>query len=137
MFRKNYRLRQGPKILGYSKVEPRLAKSTELCPWDVFPKADALDAYVGVLDRFHRPVYEQDIVIFVVSSSKREERKGFVLYDELTMKFGVLDLETVIFFPLYVGEICLFEVEKLEIVSHAFTQPELKNRLVGVYLQEQ
>jgi hypothetical protein len=53
-------------------------------------------------------------------------RKGVVLNSHGSGSFGILDLKSQHFTQIFIGEVCLFNSEKMEVYSHLFNHPELE-----------
>lgn|SRR5690606_3634346 len=122
-----YRLRLNSRIIGYAEetAEGLLFKGRESLWWmRGKPNYNEIDRFVGIQDKFHRDIYENDLVNYRINS-EFQMRKGIILYSQNEKSYGVLDLESRHFTQLFLGEICLFRSEKMEIYSHLFTHPEI------------
>jgi|SRR5690606_11159185 len=124
-----YRLRLNARIIGYAEEtdEGLLFKGREPMFW-MRGKSNYnfIDKFVGIQDKFHRDIYENDLVNYRINAAS-QMRKGIILIDENEDAFGILDLESKHFTHLFLGEISLFQSEKMEIYSHLFNHPELEN----------
>src|SRR5690606_10261348 len=123
-----YRLRLNSRIIGYAEEteDGLLFKGREPMFW-MRGKSNYnyIDKFVGIQDKFHRDIYENDLVNYRLNAVS-QMRKGIIRLDEKENSFGILDLESKHFTQLFLGEICLFRSEKMEIYSHLFNHPELK-----------
>ncbi len=82
---------------------------------------DTVDRSIGLKDKKHRRIYEGDIVLYYLSESF-VERKGLVRINEETQQAELVDLRQGFITPINVENYSLFEHEKLEVVSHAFSK---------------
>lgn len=133
MKRNKYRLRLNRMIIGYAEqtTDGLLIKNCESNIWlKSSPEYNQVDKFTGIQDKFHRDLYENDLVNYRINH-KEQMRKGVVLEDSKTGDFLILDLETNHITRIFIRELCLFEAEKVEIYSHLFNQPELENLIVG------
>lgn len=124
-----YRLRLNSRIIGYAEEtdDGLLFKGREPLWWmRGKPNYSQIDKFVGIQDKFHRDIYENDLVNYRLNAVS-QMRKGIILLAEKEKSFGILDLESRHFTHLFLGEICLFNSEKMEIYSHLFNHPELEN----------
>jgi hypothetical protein len=123
-----YRLRINSTIIGYAEeLEDGVflkGNSIEQA-WYNLKEYNKIDEFVGIQDKFHRDIYEHDLVNYRLNSSS-PMRKGVVLRSETMESFGILDLESKHFTHLFISGICLFQTEKMEIYSHLFNHPELE-----------
>jgi hypothetical protein len=130
MMQKNkYRLRLNKRIIGYAEEtsEGLLFKGREGLWWmRGKPNYEQIDFFVGFQDKFHRDVYENDLVNYRLNT-ETQMRKGVVFRNHQTTVFGILDLESKHFTHLFVNNLCLFQSEKVEIYSHLFNHPELES----------
>lgn len=122
-----YRLRLNTRIIGYAEEteDGLLFKGRE--PFHGMrgkPNYNQIDLFTGVQDKFHRDIYENDLVNYRINS-EFQMRKGIVSFDEVKKSFGITDLSSGHFTLLFLGEICLFHSEKMEVYSHLFNHPEL------------
>lgn len=126
-----YRLRLNSRIIGYAEEteDGLLFKGREPMFW-MRGKSNYnfIDKFVGIQDKFHRNIYENDLVNYRLNAVS-QMRKGIILFDEKDKSFGIFDLESKHFTQLFLGEICLFNSEKMEIYSHLFNHPELEKDL--------
>lgn len=123
-----YRLRLNSRIIGYAEEteDGLLFKGREPLWWmRGKPNYNEIDKFVKIQDKFHRDIYEKDLVNYRLNATS-QMRKGIILFDENEKSFGILDLESKHFTHLFFGEICLFHSEKMEIYSHLFNHPELE-----------
>lgn len=123
-----YRLRLNARIIGYVEETPEglLFKGREPLWWmRGKPNYNSIDKFVGVRDKFHRDIYENDLVNYRLNA-ETQMRKGAVFFHEAYQVFGILDMESSHFTRLFIGEVCLFSSEKMEVYSHLFNHPELK-----------
>lgn len=124
-----YRLRLNRRIIGYAEEteDGLLFRGREGLWWmRGKPNYDKVDLYVGFQDKFHRDVYENDLVNYRLNA-EAQMRKGVISKNSYTGIFGVLDLESKHFTQLFVNGLCLFQSEKMEIYSHLFNHPELED----------
>lgn len=124
-----YRLRLNRRIIGYAEEtqDGLLFRGREGLWWmRGKPNYDKVDLYVGFQDKFHRDVYENDLVNYRLNA-EAQMRKGVISKNPYTSIFGVLDLESKHFTQLFVNGLCLFQSEKMEIYSHLFNHPELED----------
>lgn len=126
-----YRLRLNNTIIGYAEQtdEGLLIKGYEsnrrLKDSLYFNK---VDKFTGIQDKFHRDVYESDLVNYRINH-KDQMRKGVVLEEPATENFVILDLNSRHTTQLFVKELCLFNSEKVEIYSHIFNHPDLEETI--------
>ncbi len=128
---KKYRLRWNQEIVGYAEEtsEGVLYKGKEWLWWmRAKPRYNRIDEFVGYKDRLHREIYELDIVSFHLEN-KKKPIKAIVVWQVKKEEFALYDYEKERFFPLQIEGLSLFENDKLEIVSHLFTQKELQKKL--------
>lgn len=126
-----YRLRLNKRIIGYAEetADGLLFKGREPLWWmRGKPNYNQIDKFVGIQDKFHRDIYENDLVNYRLNA-EAQMRKGVILKNESTESFGILDLDSKHFTRLFLEEICLFKSEKMEIYSHLFNHPELEEFL--------
>lgn len=124
-----YRLRLNSRIIGYAEEteDGLLFKGREPLWWmRGKPNYDQIDQFVGIQDKFHRDIYENDLVNYRLNAIW-QMRKGIIRLNDKAQSFGILDLESKHFTQLFLEEICLFHSEKMEIYSHLFNHPELEN----------
>lgn len=122
-----YRLRLNTRIIGYAEETPEglLFKGREPLWWmRGKPNYNAIDKFVGIQDKFHRDIYENDLVNYRINS-EFQMRKGIIMYHENGKNCGILDLESKHFTQIFLGELCLFRSEKMEVYSHLFNHPEI------------
>lgn len=125
-----YRLRLNSRIIGYAEEteDGLLFKGREPLYWmRGKPNYDQIDQFVGIQDKFHRDIFENDLVNYRLNATS-QMRKGIIRLDK-DQSFGILDLESKHFTQLFLGEICLFHSEKMEIYSHLFNHPELEKMI--------
>ncbi|MFA5620910.1 MAG: hypothetical protein WDA08_11450 [Weeksellaceae bacterium] len=130
-FNNKYRLRLNKRIIGYVEETPDglLFKGREGLWWmRGKPNYNQIDHFVGFQDKFHRDIYENDLVNYRINN-EIQMRKGVVLMNEKLNSLGILDINSKHFTNLFINGICLFQTEKLEIYSHLFNHPELEKRL--------
>ena len=123
-----YRLRLNSRIIGYAEEteDGLLFKGREPLWWmRGKPNYDQIDQFVGFQDKFHRDIYENDLVNYRLNAAS-QMRKGVIQINKATQNFGILDLESQHFTHLFLEEICLFHSEKMEVYSHLFNHPELE-----------
>lgn len=121
-----YRLRLNKRIIGYAEEteEGLLFKGREGLWWmRGKPNYNLVDKFIGIQDKFHRDIYENDLVNYRLNMRK-QMRKGVILLNDKSDSFGILDLETYHFTEIFMEEISLFTSEKMEIYSHLFNHPE-------------
>jgi|SRR5690606_18418370 len=126
-----YRLRLNARIIGYAEEteDGLLFKGHEPLWWmRGKPNYDRIDKFVGIQDKFHRDIYENDMVNYRINAHE-QMRKGVILTNEVTNSFEIFDLESQHFTQLFVSGFCLFQSEKMEIYSHLFNHPELEKLL--------
>lgn len=128
--RKNkYRLRLNKRIIGYAEEtqDGLLFKGREGLWWmRGKPNYNFIDRFVGFQDKFHRDIYERDLVNYRLNAAD-QMRKGVIFMDSHSLSFGILDLESRHFTHLFAGGLCLFTTEKMEVYSHLFNHPELED----------
>lgn len=130
---KKYRLRANNLIVGYAESTSQgfdylnSALEKQVLGRNSFKQ---IDRFTGIKDKFHRDIYENDLVAYKISH-EMPLTKGVVIYDEISENFGVMDLETKHITALFVGELCLFHKDKMEIYSHIFNHQELQQKLFG------
>ncbi len=123
-----YRLRDGKTIVGYAEQTKDGMHFTGKYPlfWlSTEQKFTHIDCAVGLLDKLHRMIYEYDIVSYKINH-REMRREGIVLWSEKKKAYGIFDIETEHFTFFFVGDLFLFEKDKLEIVSHVFNRPQLE-----------
>lgn len=86
-----------------------------------------VDKFTGIQDKFHRDLYENDLVNYKISH-KEQIRKGVIIEYRNEM-FVIQDIDTGHLTQLFINGLCLFEAEKVEIYSHLFNHPELEKML--------
>ena len=126
-----YRLRLNARIIGYAEEtqDGLLFKGREPLWWmRGKPNYNQIDKFVGIQDKFHRDIYENDLVNYRINAQD-QMRKGVILTNEATGNLGIIDLESQHFTHLFVSGICLFQSEKMEVYSHLFNHPELEKLL--------
>jgi hypothetical protein len=127
-----YRLRINSTIIGYAEeLEDGLllkGNSVEQA-WYNLKEYNKVDRFVGIQDKFHRDIYENDLVNYRLNASS-QMRKGIIFQSETMDSFGIFDLESQHFTHLFVSGICLFQSEKMEIYSHLFNHPELESEFI-------
>lgn len=124
-----YRLRINSTIIGYAEEmeEGILLKGNSIeQTWYNLKEYNKIDRFVGIQDKFHRDIYENDLVNYRLNASS-QMRKGVIQSSETMESFGIMDLESRHFTHLFINEICLFQSEKMEIYSHLFNHPELES----------
>lgn len=124
-----YRLRLNRRIIGYAEEteDGLLFRGREGLWWmRGKPNYDKVDLYVGFQDKFHRDVYENDLVNYRLNA-EAQMRKGVISKNPESGIFGILDLKSKHFTQLFVNGLCLFQSEKMEIYSHLFNHPELED----------
>ncbi|MET3733046.1 hypothetical protein [Moheibacter stercoris] len=125
-----YRLRINSTIIGYAEEldEGILLKGNSVeQAWYNLKEYNKIDRHVGIQDKFHRDIYENDLVNYRLNG-KSPMRKGVILQSQTMESFGILDLESKHFTHLFINDICLFQSEKMEIYSHLFNHPELESK---------
>jgi len=123
-----YRLRLNARIIGYAEEteEGLLFKGREPLWWmRGKPNYNQIDKSIGLQDKFHRDIFENDLVNYRLNA-ETQMRKGVVLNSPGSNSFGILDLESQHFTRIFIGEVCLFNSEKMEVYSHLFNHPELE-----------
>lgn len=121
-----YRLRNKNKIEGFAKEIDGVTyfKAYNEFSWhETSLSFDTIDIGINVLDKRNRRLFTNDIVLYKVSS-KPFLRTGFVAYEPNRREFGIVDQESFHFTPFYIDDLCLFDTDKLEIISHLFTRKE-------------
>ena len=81
---------------------------------------------IDVLDKRNRRLYTNDIVLYRVSN-KPFLRTGFVVFEQNSKEFGIIDQKTYHFTPFFLDELSLFDHDRLEVISHLFTVKEKSN----------
>lgn len=123
-----YRLRLNIRIIGYAEAteDGLLFKGREPLWWmRGKPNYDQIDRFTGIQDKFHRDIYENDLVNYRLND-KSPMRKGVIRLDS-ALQLGVFDLKSHHFTQLFLFDLCLFASEKMEIYSHLFNHPELED----------
>lgn len=123
-----YRLRLNARIIGYAEEtqDGLLFKGREPLWWmRGKPNYNQIDKFVGIQDKFHRDIYENDLVNYRLNADF-QMRKGIILFNENQGSFGILDVESKHFTELFLEGICLFISEKMEVYSHLFNHPDLE-----------
>lgn len=123
-----YRLRLNARIIGYAEEtqDGLLFKGREPLWWmRGKPNYNQIDKSIGLQDKFHRDIFENDLVNYRLNA-ETQMRKGVIINSENSNSFGILDLESQHFTQIFVGEVCLFNSEKMEVYSHLFNHPELE-----------
>lgn len=126
-----YRLRLNKRIIGYAEsTKDGLLFNGPESFWRMRgkPNYDSIDKFVGIKDKFHRDIYELDLVNYRVNH-EFQMRKAVVIYSKSAESFGLLDLDSFHFTHLFIHDICLFQSEKMEIYSHLFNHPDLEKLL--------
>ncbi|MDO5655607.1 MAG: YopX family protein [Flavobacteriaceae bacterium] len=122
-----YRLRDDKTIVGYAEETAEGMLFTGKFPlfWlKSKQKFSHVDQAVGILDKLNRMIYEYDILSYKINDSQMR-REGIVLWSEEKLAFGIFDIESRHFSFFFVGNLFLFEKDKVEIISHAFNRPKL------------
>ena len=125
-----YRLRLNIRIIGYaeSTEDGLLFNGHEPLWWmQGKPNYNQIDSFTGIQDKFHRDIYENDLVNYRLNADS-PMRKGVIRINK-NASFGIFDLESEHFTQLFMQELCLFQSEKMEIYSHLFNHPELEERI--------
>ncbi|OFM81732.1 hypothetical protein HMPREF2660_00500 [Weeksella sp. HMSC059D05] len=122
---KYYRLRKKNRVMGYAKESISSVvyyKAYNDFQWsEKQMDFDTVDRDIGLKDKKHRRIYEGDIVLYYLSESF-VERRGLVQINEETQQAELVDLRQGFITPINVESYNLFEHDKLEVVSHAFTE---------------
>lgn len=128
---RRFRLRLDQQIVGYMR---KLSQSMILYSKDGFwwrgykPEYDQVDEYTGLRDRNNRYIYEWDILYFKIDPDG-EYSKGVVLWEGREKVFGIKAIEEGSFIPLFVEGVAMFNARQLEVFSHLWLNPELKEYL--------
>lgn len=128
---KRFRLRQDDQIVGYMR---KVSSSMVLYSKDGFwwrgykPEYNLVDEFTGLKDRNNRHIFEWDILYFKIDPDG-EYSKGVVLWEGRKETFGIKAIEEGSFIPLFVEEISMFNPYQLEVFSHLWLNPELKEYL--------
>ncbi len=128
-----FRLRLNTRIIGYAEetADGLLFKGREGLWWmRGKPNYDKVDYFIGLQDKFHRDIYENDLVSYRLNS-ENQMRKGLIMRNKRDGSFGITDLESKHFTQIFVDEICLFQSEKMEVYSHLFNHPELEENFLN------
>lgn len=125
---KKYRLRLQNNVIGFAHKTPSgfIFRGNSLVPVKRKVIYDEIDEYTSLQDVNQQEIYELDIVVYSIAE---ENRCGVVLWNGSCNGFGVYDIDNFIFIPLFLCKLCLFQRERLEVVSHLFEQPELKRKI--------
>src|SRR5690625_7148247 len=105
-----YRLRLNKRIIGYegSTKAGLLFKGREPSWWmRGKPNYNRSDKFVGIQDKFHRDIYELDIVNYRVNH-EFQMRIAVEIYNNKSAIYVLLDLELAHFTNLFIHDICLF-----------------------------
>ncbi len=128
---RRFRLRQDDKIVGYMR---KLSQSMVLYSSDGFwwrghkPSYNLVDEYTGLRDRNNRYIYEWDILYFKIDPDG-EYSKGVILWEGRQEIFGIKAIDEGSFIPLFVEGIAMFNSYQLEVFSHLWLNPKLKEYL--------
>ncbi|WP_413532119.1 hypothetical protein [Empedobacter brevis] len=121
-----YRLRNKSKVEGFAKEEngETFFKGYNEFSWLKTPlQFDTIDIGIPVFDKRNRRLFTNDIVLYKIST-KPFLRTGIVIYESNRKEFGIIDQHTFHFTPFFIDNLSLFKKDKLEIISHLFTQKE-------------
>ena len=124
---KHYRLGSKNKVEGYAKEVSGITyfKGYNEFNWHQDPLVfDTIDIGIDVLDKRNRRLYTNDIVLYRVSN-KPFLRTGFVVFEQNSKEFGIIDQKTYHFTPFFLDELSLFDHDRLEVISHLFTVKEV------------
>ena len=124
---KKYRLRDDKTIVGYAEETAEGMLFTGKYPlfWlKSNQKFTHVDQAIGIVDKLHRMIYEYDVLSYKINDSQMR-REGIVLWSEEKEAFGIFDIASRHFSFFFVGNLFLFERDKVEIISHAFNRPKL------------
>jgi hypothetical protein len=125
---RKYRLRDHRTIVGYAEETSEGLLFTGKYPW-FWLKSDQrythIDFAIGILDKMNRMIYEYDILSYKISDINMR-REGVVLWSEEKEAFGIFDVESKHFTFFFVGDLYLFQRDKVEIVSHVFNRPSIE-----------
>jgi len=122
-----YRLRNKNKVEGFAKEIDGVTyfKGYNEFSWhENALQFDTIDIGIDILDKRNRRLFTNDIVLYKVSK-KPFLRTGFVVYESKLKEFGIVDQQSFHFTPFYVEGLCLFDHDKLEVISHLFTKKEI------------
>ncbi|MDO5509767.1 MAG: hypothetical protein Q4F57_03635 [Weeksellaceae bacterium] len=118
----SYRLRRGKMIVGYaqpSKAGIQFCSKFLLFDKDISQQFTQVDKSIGLLDVRNRPIYEHDMVLYKLNTS-RVKHEGVIVYCTEKEVFGIRDLHSNHFTPLSIENLSLFANDRMEIFSHAF-----------------
>ena len=124
---KKYRLRDDKTIVGYAEETAEGMLFTGKYPlfWlKSNQKFTHVDQAIGIVDKLHRMIYEYDVLSYKINDSQMR-REGIVLWSEEKEAYGIFDIASQHFSFFFVGNLFLFERDKVEIISHAFNRPKL------------
>lgn len=122
-----YRLRNKNKVEGFAKEIDGVTyfkAYNEFCWHETSLPFDTIDIGIDILDKRNRRLFTNDIVLYKVST-KPFLRTGFVAYEPNLREFGIVDQKSFHFTPFYIDDLCLFDKDKLEIISHLFTKKDI------------
>jgi hypothetical protein len=126
-----YRLRINQKIVGYlRKID---GKSNFYSPdgfWWSGRKIDykEIDEWTGYLDKNRTPIYEWDILHFKIDPDAAY-CKGVVLWEANQERFVIRNIDDECYFPFLLDGLQLFSRDQLNVFSHLFLNPDLKEHL--------
>lgn len=118
----SYRLRRGRMIVGYAEPTQnglQFCSKFVLFQKEINQEFQQVDRSVGLLDKLNRPIFEQDMVLYKLNTS-RKKHEGIIIYHPEKEIFGIRDLQSAHFTPLSVENLSLFSHDRMEIFSHAF-----------------
>lgn len=128
---RRFRLREGTQIVGYMR---RLSERMLLFSRDGFwwrghkIDHDEVDEYTGLRDRNNRHIYEWDILRYKIDPDG-DYLEGVVLWEGRQKVFGIKGVKETAFIPLFIEGIAMFQPSQLEVFSHLYLNPELKEYL--------
>ncbi|APD08097.1 hypothetical protein UJ101_02599 [Flavobacteriaceae bacterium UJ101] len=125
---KKYRLRLNTEVIGFANKTPHGFKFQGKPLWwkQGKPKYSEIDEFTTFKDINDQEIYELDIVIYTLNNRKR---RGVILWEDKSKKFGVYDIENLIFIPLTIKGLYLFKNDPIRVVSYLYKHPEIKKKI--------
>ena len=126
-----YRLRKGEKIVGYMrKVSTDMILYSRDSFWWNGKKLiyEEIDEWTGLRDKNGRTIYEWDIMYYKIDPDEADQQ-GVVLWEENRQVFGICNINTQVFIPLFIDGLQMFNERQLKVFSYLFLNPDLKEKL--------
>lgn len=128
---KRFRLRVDEKIVGYKReVSTKMVfYSKNEFWWNGQPIGHKqIDEFTGFYDKNKTPIYEWDIIRFVLTPEDGKE-EGVILWNTKEKCFGIKRINTTGFIPFAIEDINLFQPSDLEVYSYLFLNPNVMKHL--------